>query len=306
MKAGVFYYKLNALFFDIILNMIWITLTLITTSGAVALIASTRTRTAQLARLARANGCTFDKRKSSVTTQLTAGRLEFFTQFFHQYRNVFTCSDNLAFLRIADDVIYLDDKPNTKPTTLTIFTAELKKRHFPLLKIAPLSSPFAPSQYALMKTNIPAIDGQYRIHAPSPAAGLFFTPQITNMLKTRPQIYLELNENALIYHEHTLVPVQDMEIFRFRAMQILGELETLMDKLEQVNPDTTTVFASSDPSKTEKRVENMLRFASSGMNAQTSTSNSSAWRAIGFFVLLLLLLGISFLSWFALRNWVGQ
>ena len=286
--------------------MIWIALTIAAVAGAGALVASTRTRAAQLARLARANGCTFDKRKDSVTTQLTAGRLEFFTQFFHQYQNVFTSSDNLAFLRIADDVIYLDDKPKTKPTTLTIFTAELKKRHFPLLKIAPLSSPFAPSQYALMKTNIPAIDGQYRIHAPSPAAGLFFTPQITNMLKTRPQIYLELNENALIYHEHSLIQVQDMEVFRFRAMQILAELENLMDKLEQVNPDTTTVFTSKDPAETEKRAADLLRFASSGTSPQTETGTSSGLRALGFLALLLLLLGISFLSWFALHNWVGR
>lgn len=285
--------------------MIWILLTLIA-ACAVALVASTRTRTAQLARLARAGGCTFDKHKDSVTTQLTAGRLEFFTQFFHQYRNVFTSADNLAFIRIADDIIYTDDKPKTKPLPVTIFTAELKKRHFPLLKIAPLQSPFAPSQYALMKTNIPAIDGQYRIHAPSPAAGLFFTPFVTGMLKTRPQVYLELNENALVYHEHSLIAVQDLEMFRFRAMQILGELENLMDKLEEANPDTTTFFSSNKPSDPEKRAENLLRFASSGAVPQTDNTPSSGMRAVGFFVLMLLLLGISFFAWFVLQRWSGQ
>lgn len=286
--------------------MIWFLL-IFTVACITGAVVSFNTRTAQLARLARANGCLFDKRKDTVTTQLTAGRLEFFTQFFHQYRNVFTSSDNLAFLRIADDIIYTDDQPKTKPLPVTIFTAELKKRHFPLLKIAPLLSPFAPSQYALMKTNIPDIDNQYRIHAPSPAAGLFFTPFITNTLKTRPQIYLELNENALVYHEHSLVPVQELEMFRFRAMQILGELENLMDKLEQSNPDTTTVFSSNEHLDTEKRIENMLRFASSdGSAARPAGTRSSSLHAVVVLVLLLILVGISFLSWFALHNWVGR
>jgi len=188
----------------------------------------------------------------------------------------------------------------------TCFTAELKKRHFPVLKIAPLQSPFALSQYALMKTNIPDIDGKYRIHTPSPAAGLFFTPSITSMLKTRPQIYLELNENALIYHEHTLVAVQDMEMFRFRAMQILGELESMMDKLEQNNPDTTTVIRQTADDDTEKRVENLLHFASLGTSSTQERKPSSGLRAVGFFILMLLLLGISFGAFFVLRNWTGQ
>ena len=172
--------------------MMWISIFLIAAS-ITGLVASARSRTAQLARIAKSNGCAFDKRKDSVTTQLTAGRLEFFTLFFHQYHNVFTCSDHLSFIRVADDIIYVDENPKTKPIPLTIFTAELKNKQFPLLKIAPLRSAFAPSQHALMKTNIPAIDSRYRIHTPSPAAGLLFSPMITGLLKTRPQIYLELN-----------------------------------------------------------------------------------------------------------------
>ena len=112
--------------------------------AGVGLWATTRTRTAQLAQMARLNGCRFDKEKDTVTTELTAGRLEFFTLFFHQYQNVSTTSDNLAFMRIADDNIYTDDNPKTKPVKLTLFTAELKKRQFPALKIAPIDSLVAP------------------------------------------------------------------------------------------------------------------------------------------------------------------
>ena len=273
--------------------------------GTTGLTVLARSRSAQLSRLARNSGCTFHKHKSSVTTQLTAGRLEFFTQFFHQYSNVFTYSDTFSFIRIADDTIYTDDKPKTKPIPITIFTAELKKRQFPLLKVAPLSSPFALSQYALMKTNIPTIDGHYRIHAPTAASGILFTPLITGLLKTRSQIYLELNENALVYHEHALIPVEDMELFRFRAMQILGELEGLMEKLEQTDAETATFFASDEKTTPEKRAEAMLRFGTA--QEPTPTKNPiGSFRSVGFFVLLLILLGISFLSWFALNNWVGR
>ncbi|MBR4592438.1 MAG: hypothetical protein IKO35_04435 [Elusimicrobiaceae bacterium] len=278
--------------------MIWF-LTFLISASAVGLLATTQTRTAKLARMARASGCTFDKNKDSITTQLTAGRLEFFTLFFHQYHNVFTYSDHLSFIRLADDIIYLDDKPKTKPIPITIFTAELKNSQFPLLKAAPLKSPFAPSQYALMKTNIPAIDARYRIHAPSPASGLLFTPMITGLLKTRPQIYLELNDNAMVYHEHALVPVEELESFRFRAMQILGDLETLLEKIDNKEQQTDTPQKHSS----ELRASAMLQSLDPAASATPVATGLP--RSIWFFALLLIFLGISFFSWFVLRHWIN-
>ena len=139
------------------MNMSLLLLILFAAAGT-GLVISARTRSAQIARMARLNGCQYDREKDTVTTELTAGRLEFFTLYFHQYQHVCTSSDNLAFFRTADDLIYLNDNPQTKPVKYTIFTAELKTRQFPALKIAPLNSLVAPSQYALMKTNIPQID----------------------------------------------------------------------------------------------------------------------------------------------------
>lgn len=278
-------------------------LSFIVAACAVGLVATTRTRTAELARLARATGCAFDKQKESVTTQLTAGRLEFFTLFFHQYRNVFTYSDNVAFIRVADDTIYTDENPKTKPIPLTIFTAELKKRQFPMLKAAPLKSPFAPSQQALMKTNIPAIDARYRIHAPSAASGVLFTPFITGLFKTQPNIYLELNDNALVYHEHKQIPLEEMEAFRFRAMQILGELEKLVEKLDQNNPDTLAPVTPLDSTPDARATAMLQRF---GAPMPASATTSPAWRGVWFIILLMIFLGVSFLSWFALRNWIGR
>lgn len=270
----------------------------------VGLVATTRSRSAQLARVARGNGCAFDRRKTSVTTQLTAGRLEFFTQFFHQYTNVFTCSDNVAFIRWADDTIFTDDNPKTKPVSITIFTAELKKREFPLLKAAPISSPFAPSQQALMKTNVPAIDAVYQMHAPSAASCVVLTPMLIGLFKTQPQIYLELNDNALVYHEHRLIPVEEIESFRFRALQILGELEKLVERMEQEKLPAENKVDTLQDAAPDMRAQAMLhRFGEMGT---AGSINPPMWRGFWFLLLLAIFFGVTFLSWFAIRNWVGQ
>ncbi len=286
--------------YDISMTLI---LSFIIAGCIVGLVASTRSRTADLARIARANGCSFDKSKNTVTTQLTAGRLEFFTQYFHQYRNVFTCSDNVAFIRWADDTIYTDENAKSKPQHITIFTAELKKRQFPLLKAAPLSSPFARSQHTLMKTNIPAIDTRYRMHAPSQGSGILFTPMIIGLFKTQPNIYLELNENALVYHEHRLIPVEEMEAFRFRALQILGELEKLVEKLDHDTTDSSTAPVVTDAAPDMRAMAMLQQFATS---TEAPEPQSPLWRGIWFIVLVLIFLGVSFLSWFVLHNWTGQ
>lgn len=278
-------------------------LSLIIAGCVVGLLGTTRSRTAQLATIARGNGCAFDKRKASVTTQLTAGRLEFFTQFFHQYNNVFTCSDNAAFIRWADDTIFTDDNPKTKPISITIFTAELKKREFPLLKVAPVSSPFGSSQQPLMKTEIPAVDAVYKMYAPSAASRVVLTPMITGLFKTQPQIYLELNDNALVYHEHRLIPVEEMEAFRFRALQILGELEKLVEKMEQETVNKGQEPAVLHDAAPDVRARAMLqRFGAESAPA----ANPPMWRGFWFLLLIVIFLGVTFLSWFAMRNWIGQ
>ncbi len=275
-------------------------------AGTIAgLAASSCTRSAKIARMAKTNGCRFDREKDSVTTELTAGRLEFFTLFFHQYQNVCTCSDDLAFIRMADDTIYQDDKPTTKPHRLSIFTAELKKRQFPALKIAPVDSPLAPSQYALMKTNIPAVDARYRIHAPTPAAALVLTPFIIGLLKTRGDIYLELNENALVYHENKQIPLTQWLPFRFRALQILHEFENIILKLDAQDPtntntSTATLFPKA-PDEAEARAEAMIKALCSPQTPAGEAPQKS-WRGVWILVMLLLLLGISLLTWFVLNN----
>ena len=275
--------------------------------SAVGLILSTQTRAAILGRIARHNGCPFEKRKDSVTTLFSAGKLEFFMFFFHQYRNVFTYSDKTAFVRLADDFIYSDENPKTKPIAITIFTAELKKGQFPHVKVVPSNSPFAFSQHTQMKTNIPAIDSRYRIYTTFPEGSTLFSPMITGLFKTRPGIYLELNDNALIYHEHTLVPATDIEMFRFRAIQLLNELATValqaVQETAQATPTPASNAATPPLSMTETQAAALLQIASSRLT--TARRGASLFgKVLGLLVMLSILIGISFLSWFVLRGMI--
>lgn len=272
---------------------------LILTLAVVSLLVyNSRTRSAKLARLAKHMGCGFLREKDSLTTPLTAGRLEFFTQFFHQYQNVFTLENNVAFIRISDDNIFTDDNPTTHPIKLTVFTAEFKKKQFPALKLAPAKSPFGESQYMLVKTNIPAVDVRYELHAPSAASSILFTPFIVGLLKTHSNLYLEINDNAIIYHEHTLIPAEKMEEFRFRALQILGEFENLINHLEEVPPHATATLTPKTLSKetqAEMKAEAMLKALAVGRETpEIKKPNKSLW----LFLILFFMAVMSLLSWY--------
>lgn len=276
----------------------------LTIVAAVGLILSGNTRAAKLARIAQLSGCQFVRYKETLTTQLTAGRLELFTKFFHQYRNVFTYTDHMAFIRIADDLIYKDDKPGSKPTPITLFTAELKKRQFPTFKVAPEKSMFAVSQLAAFKTNVAEIDGNYVCYAPQQDVGILFTPLFTGILKKNKNLYIELNDNALIYHEHSLIAPEEIESFRFRAMQILSDFETVMTRMEAHTANPSAPAENEEQQAAGMRAEAMLK----SLCAPRSTGPLTAkpWRGIFAFALLLIFLGISFLSWFLLNRIGGH
>ena len=270
------------------------------------------TRSAKLARLAQLYGCPFERHKTSVTTAFSAGRLELFTQFFHQYRNVFTFTTSAAFTRLADDLIFLDDKPGTKPICITLFSAEMRNTQFPTLKIAPLTSPFAASQYTCVQTNVEQIDNIYRVHAPNQDAGLLFTPFVLTLFKTHPSVYLELNDNVLIYHEHTLVPPEGLEEFRLRAMQILDELQnTLAQRQKKYAPAAAPVQTPAAPSDTQadadvqQRAETLLHSLAPLRKPFVAPSHMP-WRGVWVILLGALLLAIMFLPWYALHHWLGR
>jgi len=268
-----------------------------------ALAATAYSRSAKLARLAQMYGCMFEKEKSSVTTEISAGKLELFTHFFHQFTSVFTFATNTAFIRMADDHIFMDEKPRTKPLLVTLLSVEMRRLQFPPLKIVPVASPLAPCQYTLIKTNIDTLDKTYHIHAPSPASGVLLTPFITGLLKENPSIYLEVNDAAMIYHEHTLIAPEQMDEFRFRAMKIFNELETILMRLE-VAPDQPQDDPEATSTHLQARAEAMIQTFSAG--APVVSQPNQNFRVFWFMVVGILFLGITFFSWFTLHHWLGR
>ena len=268
---------------------------------------SSCSRSAKLARLAQLYGCSFRKRKTSVTTALSAGKLELFTQFFHQYRNIFTLTDHMAFIRLSDDLIFTDDKPSTKPIAVSLFTAEMRKTHFPTLKAVPISSPFAASQYTQVKTNLKELDNTYKIYAPTQAASMLLTPFVIEMLKKNPSVYLELSDNTLIYHEHTLLPPEKLEDFRFRAMQLLSEFETRLNHLENESASVSETLhkTAEAPHTAEERAQAMLHSFAAQRRPQANPPSNNM-HILGLVIIFALFLAITFLSWFALHNWIGR
>ena len=255
-------------------------------------------RRAVLARLAQNSGYSFERQKDTVTTALSAGKLELFTHYFHQFHNVLTFSTATSFMRLTDDLIVQDDNPKTKPIPVSLFSAEMRNTQFPFLKIAPISSPVSSSAHQPIKTNIAPIDTQYRIYADNSALTLLL-PELLQLLQENQTIYLETNDLALIYHEHTLWAPQQLESFRFRALKILSAFEVALQQKQNPQEQDKTTSAN------RQRAERVLQSFAAARSVSSNSSNTP-WHLIGFLVLAFLFIGISFLSWFALHNLVGR
>ncbi len=281
------------------------------TAGVVAILVGwavwAHTRPVVFARIARANKGQFEKHKETVTTPFTAGRLDFFMFFFHQFRNVFTYMDKLAFIRLADDFIYKDENPKTKPLPITIFVAEIKKGDFLPVKIIPARSLFASSKQSVVKTNIPQIDSNYQIFTSPDASASLFTPIITGFLKTHPYVYLELSGNAFVYHEHTLIATSQIEAFRFRAMQLLQELASQVIKQEQISSQVggpSSTVQQQPVALGEGAAAALLQMASSRLEVAQRKDNFSFGALWSVLIMLGILGGFGFLSWWVVHHWL--
>lgn len=249
------------------------------------------TRRYQLGRFAERYAMQYDYYRESVTTFETAGRLEFFTQFFHQYNNVCTFSSNSAFMRLADDIIFEDDKPGTKSQKISIFTAELKNHQFLPFKIVPVNSVFARSQYPQLKTNVPELYNRYQIYSPIENTVSFLTPALQSLLKNRDNIYLEANDNAIIYHEHALIKPQDLQMFRLRGMQLSQECERALTP----QPNGPALTRPTDNANEETLL--------SSLSLPQDKQNTPNMRmGIGVFALVLLAVGLTLFAWLLVRN----
>ena len=267
-----------------------------------------RTRTARMHRYALRNHALFERRRNTITTALSAGKLELLKEYFPLFHHVMTFTDSLAFARMADGDIYKDENPNTPPVKITLFTAEFRNRSFPVLKIAPLNSPFYASEYMTVKTNIPEIDRVYHISAPNQAAALLFTPYLKRLLKTRKNIYLEVNDNAFLYHENCLIPVEELENFHCRAAQLLAEFGNTMINLDKPGEATLASAAphavSAKPALTDEEFSAKAQAMLATMCPKTiaRTHGTASLRGFWGIILLLILLAIPVLGWVIIKN----
>lgn len=261
------------------------------------------TRTARMHRYAKRNHAQFDRHRNSLTTPLSAGKLELLKEYFPLFRHVMTFMDNTAFMRLADAEIYKDESPNTQPVNVTLFTAEFRNRSFPVLKIAPLGSPFYASQYMTVKTNIPEIDRNYHISAADQAAGVLFTPYLKRLLKTRDNIYFEVNDNAFLYHENCLQPIEELEHFHCRAAQLLAELAGTVAKLEKSAP-AANAATPSKPILTDAEFDAKAQAMLSVMCPKdiARAHGNGSLRGFWGIILLVILLAIPVVGWLILKN----
>ena len=91
--------------------------------------------------------------------------------------------------------------------------------------------------------------------------------------------------------------------FRFRALQLLHELENVIVRLDESNPSTTATLTPNTKDPAEMRAEAMIQALCSTHYKTPANENANA-RSIWIVVLLLVLVGISLLSWVALKNWI--
>lgn len=249
----------------------------------------------QLESIAKRLHLVFNGYRESVTTAQSAGQLEFFTKFFHQYNNVFTFSDSVAFFRIADDTIFTDDNPQTKPDHITIFTAEFKNQEMPCFKIVPNRSPFVSSQYPLAETELAQLGKNYRLHCANPDLPSHIPAEILSLFKPDTSFYLEVNTNALVFHEHTLIRPEDIPSFRLRGM-------LLAQACERMRMRTQGAAASKMPPQTQQFIDETIPPGAISLLATQSSPSSSVARSRNWLLLgILLIVGsVMGLSLFAL------
>lgn len=253
-------------------------------TAAIGLIFSLNTRKAQLSRMANLLHMQFEPLRSNLTTEETSKRMEFFTRtFLHNFSNVFTFSDSRAFMRLADDQIRISEQ-DTAVTTLTVFSAELKKTIFPPLKITPKNSPFAKSAFPLVPTTLT----QYALYTPHPQPEKILPAQILSFLKNHPNLYIEINDNAFIYHEHTLIAPENLQTFRLRAFQVLQELEHI--------PCAPQAKQTASTQKTDIGDQAQAMLTALTLSRPTTQPKSKNWFLVGIFILLAAIIGISLLA----------
>ena len=166
--------------------------------GVGALLVSLSSRKTKMGRFASSMGCRFVAEKENIITEITANKMDYFTQFIHRFENVITFPQAGTFIRVGDDIFYPEGKTNQIQHN-TVLSAELMVNHFPYLKIEPSSNTTYTERYVPVRTNIAEIDKNYNIFLP-PDATLNLSPAMCSFLKAQKGMYIESADNVCVMH----------------------------------------------------------------------------------------------------------
>lgn len=268
---------------------------LILVTGTAAAVYATASRPACLKRLAKRMGGNFCRKRTDLLTLQNANRLEIFSSFVCSFNNVITRKEGFAFTRLAD-MAAQDENGNLLPS-FTVFSAECFTGGIPALKIAPAESPFCRSRFTAVKTKDEHINTAYRIFLSAPQAARLLTASLQQLLKRQTDMYVEIYDNAFVYHEGRLVPPGEAENFRLRATRVLAELT----KEKRQTPPAQAQRAVKMPEELpDEKVLALLAAARPVPQAPTAqNAGFSVWKAV---ILLLILLALPALAYYISQN----
>lgn len=263
-------------------------------SGGALLWSKLLCRAARLKQTAARLHGIFRQHKDELVTPVNAQKLEFFTQTNWRFTNVITCREPLAFTRMADCTAPKQSWQKQQ-AAVTVFTAERFDGGWPALKIMPKDGLFIPSRLKEVPVHHTQISAKYHILLSSPQAARLLSPAVQQLLLTHAYVYLEIYDNAFVYHEGRLLSPAQWEEMHLRANRFLTALAPQQTPIPAAFK--MPIWADQPP---DAQVQALLAAARPQGNAPSRPGNAfSAYKAV---VLVLLLLLIPALLYFIVRH----
>ncbi len=243
-------------------------------------------RRIQLKNMARSLQLRYDAQVDCPLTQEAAKHIRLFNQGLAQFSHVLTWSEPGAFVRTSDTCVFTSPLDKSPQQTYTLVSAELTRGNFMPFVLMPRMDNSAPSHVALP----PELALRYMLLAPE---NFRFPAGVLGLLKACKPCYLEATDSALVYHEYRVLEVNEIQPVRFRVKQFIQELRGNPDSSE---PAVLHPFAQKTDAELQAEVLLKLK---SGSTVATPGGNS---RLIYGFILLVFLIGMCGLAWFALQQ----
>ncbi|MBP5430268.1 MAG: hypothetical protein J6Y25_05285 [Elusimicrobiaceae bacterium] len=244
------------------------------------------TRTAQLKRMAHTLGLKYDPHLDGVLTEDQMMASCFFRQGKHHFKHVLTCKDSGAFIRICEDEI-TGAKLDSTSLLYTLVTVELTRGDFcPFILM-----PRRPRETVPSGSLPPELAEKYVLSAPAD----FTLPQeLVGLLKAVPPCYLELTSYALIYHEFSVLPVDQIQPLRYRVIQIMKAL--VQNSKSSVAPATAPISDDLLQAQVSLKLQ----------QAAPAFTRRSGGRWVYGLVLLFMLGSLLFLASYVLSHWITK